>query len=356
MAEHTDRVGWHNRTGLVVALFVCFGVVVLLFCRSRLRAAFSQPHPAASHGLECAEPVWNLGEVAAGQRLSHEFTLLNRSKQRIRIGRVSATCGCVAVNLHGEVVPPGDAIALPVEISLADEPNEFRHQVLVVTEPPHDQRLVLGVQGETLPNPSLRASRSVIDFGTFEGESPQSLELIVSRHDGSPVEFQALTSSKGALSVIDVAQSDDGPVKTAKLTLRLDGSDLETGRFNATAVLRTLGPSRYSKLEIPVRAHKLPPRTGLVERVFLASLKRGQEVTVSLLAKVRSIDGLEIVQCQYDGPGNVTVRLKGNPSDPYRVTVIRSSDCDFAGLLKGSLIVQTRCPEQSVTIPVIGAL
>jgi hypothetical protein len=78
-----------------------------------------------------AEPATlKLGPARPGGRVSGEVRLNNVSNRPIRLAKVSASCGCTAVTPAAQVIPPGGAVAVSVQVQASGRHGARMHKAI----------------------------------------------------------------------------------------------------------------------------------------------------------------------------------------------------------------------------------
>jgi hypothetical protein len=71
----------------------------------------------ASAASWVSDPVWRLGRVVEGRRLSHTFLLANRTPDSVRVVKAASSCGCLTVKpIERTLLEPGAAAQVRVEM------------------------------------------------------------------------------------------------------------------------------------------------------------------------------------------------------------------------------------------------
>ncbi len=100
----------HHRALLIVLL------VIVVFVGSGLTFVyFMSRNPLAG---ECKHDFGIITLIDGRGMKEHVFHLTNRGKETVVIEKVKSSCGCTAVDLASAVIPPGNSIDIPVELSL----------------------------------------------------------------------------------------------------------------------------------------------------------------------------------------------------------------------------------------------
>lgn len=128
----------------ILALSVVFGVVASGHC---IWDVFGPP--SWGPRLACAEPHYDWGEVSATGVIEHEFVLVNKGRQPLRILRVVPGCGsCISANASCDSIAPDDTSALKIVLDPSRlQKGAFRKAVLIETNDPVMPKFVLYVSG-----------------------------------------------------------------------------------------------------------------------------------------------------------------------------------------------------------------
>ena len=163
-------------------------------------AACSTEERVPGPSLVCDSPVIDLGAVWEGALLLHEFLLASQGDEAVRVLSSTADCGCTVTRIErrlaggrrapyelGTPLPPGEELAVPVEVATRGKPGRTPRNVHLVLG--DGSRLTLSVQAEV--RPWLVAEPSRLDPVSFpEGESGQ-LTFHVRQAEGRPFALTA---------------------------------------------------------------------------------------------------------------------------------------------------------------------
>lgn len=64
--------------------------------------------------LEVVEPVFDFGTIAQGERVEHQFTLINKGDETLKIRKVKTNCGCTVPTDYPRQISPGGSAELRV--------------------------------------------------------------------------------------------------------------------------------------------------------------------------------------------------------------------------------------------------
>jgi len=86
-----------------------------------------QPQPAR---IAVSNTEYQFGDVCNGQRIEHTFSFRNEGDQTLELTKAVPSCGCVAVELRQQAVPPGEEGLL--SCSLVAMENSSLHYTIVL--------------------------------------------------------------------------------------------------------------------------------------------------------------------------------------------------------------------------------
>ena len=147
--------------------------------------------PVRAGGIRCDEPIWNFGAIDSvkNPRLTHEFILVNESKETVAIQKVHSTCGCMVADGYDKELEPGKSTKLKVDVQLPPTPGTFHKSLAVQLEGQKPAVLPLEVIGEQIANSSMFSVPARVNFGAiYPGETKERIVQIL-RYDLSPVLF-----------------------------------------------------------------------------------------------------------------------------------------------------------------------
>jgi hypothetical protein len=97
--------------------------------------------------IACDATVYDFGTADSTQTVRHAFVLRNAGDVSLRILEVDTTCGCVAGNLAGAILRPGESRPLDIRLSLDRRSGPLRKAIVVRSNDPRTPALELTIQG-----------------------------------------------------------------------------------------------------------------------------------------------------------------------------------------------------------------
>lgn len=346
-----------------VPLAVGLASACLLGCSGRPDAPAAQPTQTAG-GLACAAPSWDLGEVlvkGGALDFDHTFRLENRSEKTLKLQEVRSDCGCLVAKDYARTIEPGGETEIKVTISVFGPPGPFRKTITVQEESEPNEAIRLSVVGSRAVSDLLYGTPPTINFGTMARGDSKTKQLVLSRYDGSAVNFLALTAEDQSLSLdgeptryttVDRLGTN---IDCVELPVRLDLKSQPVGPFKSKVRVRTESSDQgTAELDVAVNATIVEETTPWVESVFANRLERGAAVELPMTNRGQPADCPEILSAAYEGDDSIQVEVvhaspARGPASPPRVRISRPADSAASGLARGTLSLRTKGPADRPT-------
>lgn len=95
---------------------------------------------------------YDFGPIAAGQKVTHAFTVTNTGQALLRIEKPHASCGCTTATIGEQELKPGESTQIVATYTPPEGfTGEMRKSVLVVSNDPNHGKLTLRLAGRVLP-------------------------------------------------------------------------------------------------------------------------------------------------------------------------------------------------------------
>jgi hypothetical protein len=131
------------------------------------------------------ETVVDVGSVAQGQTVQHDFIFVNNGLMTLTLRDVNPGCACSAEWLSAKSVKSGQSGILRVSLNTAVYSNFMSHEIRMGTNDPRHRVVILSLRGWVRPEFTL--SRNVIELDTTAQPQERAEELIVIAHGRSRV-------------------------------------------------------------------------------------------------------------------------------------------------------------------------
>lgn len=114
---------------------------------SNLSAADLQNAPVVKYDTES----FDFGDIKAGSKVEHTFSLKNTGKKDLIIRDVKSSCGCTAVAPSKNVVTAGESVPLKVSFDSTGKNGRQSKTITVITNDPKNPTTVLRIASNILP-------------------------------------------------------------------------------------------------------------------------------------------------------------------------------------------------------------
>ena len=199
--------------------------------------------PVRAVGIRCDEPIWDFGAIDSvkNPRLTHEFTLVNESKETVAIQKVHSTCGCMVADSYDKELEPGKSTKLKVDVQLPPMPGTFHKSLAIQLEGQKTALLPLDVIGKTIANTSLHSIPSRIHFGIMRDGESKERTVQIFRYDLSPIRIINIDCSDDRIKVDFTPEFSSNQWK-AVLHVRLDSVNFSLGKHDMFVNIKTDHP------------------------------------------------------------------------------------------------------------------
>ncbi|WP_339733949.1 DUF1573 domain-containing protein [uncultured Gimesia sp.] len=93
------------------------------------------------------QPLYNFGEMAVGQSLSHKFILKNEGEVPLEVKKGSTTCKCTLSEMNDNSVAPGKSIEIELTWTPKSPQEHFGQTATIFTNDPKNQEFKLQIEG-----------------------------------------------------------------------------------------------------------------------------------------------------------------------------------------------------------------
>lgn len=113
-------------------------------------AALTPEQLANSPVLNVDNSEFKFGKLAQGQKVEHTYVLTNSGKNDLHIRKVTASCGCTAVQPEKRVIPPGESVDIKMVFNSAGKMGNQNKTITIITNDPKKSKMILWVKGEVI--------------------------------------------------------------------------------------------------------------------------------------------------------------------------------------------------------------
>ncbi|MBN2481983.1 MAG: DUF1573 domain-containing protein [Bacteroidales bacterium] len=93
------------------------------------------------------DAVFNFGVIGEEQPVSHDFILTNLGKNDLYIRKISASCGCTAVQPETKMVKPGASARITAVFDPKGQGGNQKKAITVITNDPKHSKTILWIEG-----------------------------------------------------------------------------------------------------------------------------------------------------------------------------------------------------------------
>lgn len=110
-----------------------FRNVVLLYLLTLLFSPSLAQENEDGSKITFDHPLYNFGDIAEGDTVSHSFKFKNTGNQPLVISNVVSTCGCTATKWPKEPVPPGKSGEIKVDFDASGRRGKQSKVITVIS-------------------------------------------------------------------------------------------------------------------------------------------------------------------------------------------------------------------------------
>jgi hypothetical protein len=210
--------------------------------------------PEQNPPLSCAKPVIDLGPTRGGPTLTQTFEVVNKGEAALTIVHIQPSCGCIVSKVSGQVVKPGEAVAVAVQIGTLSQPegdNLWTARLFYrVAGSETNQIFDLQVRAKLTREVSVQPAAL-----RLSGKPGLAHEITLTDRRAKPMEITSVATSSSNIAVLDESgwqRTDDGWQR--KLRVRL-AADCPAGKHEEIVQLVSSDPD-YREMRIEVNVNR----------------------------------------------------------------------------------------------------
>ena len=108
----------------------------------------SEEEMANAPVLGVDDPEFQFGTIKQGEKVEHTYVLTNSGKSDLLIRKVTASCGCTAVQPEKNVIAPGESVNIKAVFNSAGKVGNQNKTVTIITNDPRKSKMILWVKGQ----------------------------------------------------------------------------------------------------------------------------------------------------------------------------------------------------------------
>ncbi|GJQ61522.1 MAG: hypothetical protein SCALA702_05750 [Melioribacteraceae bacterium] len=193
---------------------------------------------------------FDFGDVNEGEKVKHDFTLLNSGDDVLVIERVTASCGCTAAKPAVDSLKPGESTSLEVVFNTSRRSGLQKKYVYIKTNDKEQENYRISFSANILkrettekikkPAPKLRLSTNQYNFGKVtEGEKVKA-KIDFSNIGTAILAITDVKSSCGCAATL-LKKNKLNPGEQGSLIIEFDSAD-RSGKLTRTVTLYSNDP------------------------------------------------------------------------------------------------------------------
>jgi hypothetical protein len=287
-------------------------------------------------------PDFNFGQIYKGQKVEHIYKFENRGKDILEIKKVKSSCGCTAVILTNDTIPPGETGEIKAIFSSGSLSGNIKKSITVASNDPDTPKYRLTISGEIIKDLIIKPEN--IDFGLVPIGEETSETITIKSQTAPDFKIKKITSSKPFIDTTIVGEENGEYI--IKIELK---HHPVIGRFSGGIYLET-NSQIQQKVHIPFFGEIAGDITTYPKKIYYGSVVKGKELTQKLYVKVNK-SNIEILKIK-TFPDYISARIiekKENENPHYLIEVKLHSEAAF-GNIGGVLELHTNSKIQPVTL------
>jgi len=294
-------------------------------------------------------PDFNFGQIFKGQKIENIYEFENRGKDILNIEKVKTSCGCTAVILTNNTIPPGKKGEIKATFNSGSFSGNVTKSISVISNDPERPSCKLTISGEIIEDVSIKPRN--IDFGSvYIGETTNKTVTIKSQ-TRPDFKIKKIIPSKPFINALITGEKNGEYV--IKVALE---NNPEIGRFSGGIYLET-NSQMQKKVTVPFFGEIVGDITTYPKKIYHGFVTRGKEVTNTLFVKInKSNIKILSIKTSPDYVSSKIVEQGETGNHHYLIEVKLHAEAD-AGQIGGILELYTNSKIQPVVrIPIIGEI
>jgi len=193
---------------------------------------------------------FDFGDVPEGEKVKHDFTLLNSGDDILVIERVTASCGCTAAQPALDSLKPGESTTLEVVFNTSRRSGLQKKYVYVKTNDKENDNYRVSFTANVLkkevkeekrkPAPKLRLATNQFNFGMVKEGEIVKTKIDISNIGTAILDIRDVKSSCGCTAAL-LNKKQLNPGEKGSLAIEFDTSD-RNGKLTRTVTLYSNDP------------------------------------------------------------------------------------------------------------------
>ncbi len=309
----------------------------------------AQGAPAGKGKAVAVEPIADVGGVAKGDNVAHDFVIKNDGTGELQITNVQPACGCTVAR-YDKTIAPGKTGTVHVVIDTTTFSGAIAKYVTVYTNDPDNPQIQLTVKAKIEPYIAIKPGYA--RFIVVRGEAQQGvITQSLSATDGQPFDITGVDSPMPALKVTyreATAKERQADVKGKqwRVEMALSNDQAPVGAIATYVTVHTNHP-KEKLVQIPVSGFVRPilAVTPPVIDFGKFDLKEPRRFTFDV--KNYATEQIKLTSVDPSGKGIGAELQPVDPGRHYSVHLTLKPDLG-KGPFEGKLMVHTDSPKVPV--------
>lgn len=240
-----------------------------------------------------AEPVEDVGVVAKGDKIVHDFAIRNDGASELLISEVAPACGCTVAEFDKSIAP-GKAGKVHAVLDTSTFSGPIAKGIYVFTNDPDNPRLELTIRAKV--EPSINVRPGYARFVKADPEGLGAVEQLIWSPDGTAFDIVRIENPYGAFLKVEHRAATDADRAEAGVeggghvvTLTLDYGAAPVGSLAQYVSVHTSHP-KQKVVQIPI--------TGFVRPLVAVTPQELDLGQVSLAEPVRHVINVQSFAAQ----------------------------------------------------------
>ncbi len=344
-----------------ITFSVCFiFIMIQLFLNSKLLPAqnTSSDHKSTNNSTSVKKPKiffeipdFDFGKVYKGSKVEYVFKFENQGNDTLVIKKVKPSCGCTAVILSNNTIPPGNTGEIKATFNSGSYKGKVKKTITVLSNDPNTPNHKLSISGEIIQEISFDPQN--INFGSIraDNQTDKTVTVSIKSQSGHDFKITKITSSKPYVEVHST-EEENGEY-TIDVTLK---NYHEIGRFSGKVYLQT-NSTKQPKHSIIYYGVVEGDITIIQKRIYYGTVQEGEEITKKLFVKINE-SNVKIFNTKIS-PDYFSVKdnERYEQRNPHCLIEIKLHKEAPIGKLNGLLELHTNSKEQPIiSIPITGVV
>lgn len=287
-------------------------------------------------------PDFNFGQIYKGQKVEHIYRFENRGKDILEIKKVKTSCGCTAVILTNDTIPPGETGKIKATFSSGSVNGNIKKSITVLSNDPATPKYRLTISGKIIKD--LIINPEHIDFGSVSVNAESSKTVTIKSQTEPDFKIKKIIPSKPFIDA-KIIEEENGEYNI-KVALK---HNPVIGRFSGGIYLET-NSQIQQKVNIPFFGEIEGDISTYPKKIYYGSVVKGKELSQKLYVKINK-SNIEIVKIK-TFPDYISARIveKKESENPHYLIEVKLNSEAVTGNIGGVLELHTNSKIQPVTL------